>query len=401
MGTGKSTYFINEISQDLDNRYLVIVPTLNEIERYIKNADGVNTIKTPTHNNKDGKKLSNFKELLLDDCNIVITHELIKRIDNETIELIKNCDLTVIIDEALQVVETYNEVKNDDRKKVLKDGSLKLDESNHFVWTDKEYKDGVYLPLKEQCELKTLMGYKKNDNEIAKKIIWNFPTDFFEVVKDMYILTYLWNGSIQKCYFDLHKIPYEHKTLFDGKIVDYDLKYQQKEKERIKGLINLYDGKLNKIGEDKTIKSNPLSKSWYVKNNNKPLIEQLKKNTYTYFYNTTKTKSQDNMFTCYKDYTSQVKGKGYSKGFVSCNCKGTNDYAEKKSLAYLINLFVDPDIVSYFDVYNINLDQDTYALSEMIQWIFRSSIRNNEPINIYIPSLRMRKLFLEWINNKR
>lgn len=33
-----------------------------------------------------------------------------------------------------------------------------------------------------------------------------------------------------------------------------------------------------------------------------------------------------------------------------------------------------------------------YALSEMIQWIFRSRIRNNESINIYIPSSRMRNL---------
>lgn len=401
MGTGKSTYFINHIESDLFNRYLIIVPTLNEIERYIINANGVNRIKTPTQKNENGRKLSNFKELLLEDCNIVITHELIRRIDEETLELIKNCDLTVIIDETLQVVETYSDIKDSDRDLLFKTGYVALDSSNRFIWQDnEEYKDGVFNTFKKQCELGTLTGYKKNNNELAKKIMWNFPTQFFEIIKDTYILTYLWTGSIQKCYFELHNIQYEHKTLFNGQIVDYDLKYQENEKLRIKSLINLYDGKLNNIGDSSSIKTNPLSKSWYIKNSKKPLIQQVQKNVQTYFKNNVKTKSQDNMYTCYKDFNSQVRGKGYSKGFVSCNCKGTNDYADKKSLAYLINLFIDPDIVSYFNVYGIELDQDTYALSEMIQWIFRSCIRRSEPINLYIPSNRMRKLFCQWLDNK-
>ena len=38
-----------------------------------------------------------------------------------------------------------------------------------------------------------------------------------------------------------------------------------------------------------------------------------------------------------------------------------------------------------------------YALSEMIQLIFRSGIRNNEDINIYIPSSRIRKLLIDFL----
>jgi len=36
----------------------------------------------------------------------------------------------------------------------------------------------------------------------------------------------------------------------------------------------------------------------------------------------------------------------------------------------------------------------------MLQWIFRSSIRDNKPINIYIPSSRMRNLLVKWLNNE-
>ena len=32
----------------------------------------------------------------------------------------------------------------------------------------------------------------------------------------------------------------------------------------------------------------------------------------------------------------------------------------------------------------------------MLQWIFRSAIRNDKAINIYVPNIRMRKLLFDW-----
>jgi len=49
---------------------------------------------------------------------------------------------------------------------------------------------------------------------------------------------------------------------------------------------------------------------------------------------------------------------------------------------------------------NVRLDQDTYALAEMLQWIFRSRIRNDEPIDIYVPSERMRSLLIKWLEGE-
>ena len=43
-------------------------------------------------------------------------------------------------------------------------------------------------------------------------------------------------------------------------------------------------------------------------------------------------------------------------------------------------------------------DKDLWALSTMLQFIFRSRLRKGEPINLYIPSKRMRELFLKWLN---
>ena len=49
-------------------------------------------------------------------------------------------------------------------------------------------------------------------------------------------------------------------------------------------------------------------------------------------------------------------------------------------------------------MYDAELDEDAYALSEMLQLIWRSRIRNGENINVYIPSKRMRDLFKEWLD---
>ena len=90
--------------------------------------------------------------------------------------------------------------------------------------------------------------------------------------------------------------------------------------------------------------------------------------------------------------------------FLACNARATNNYADRHTLAYIANLYVNPFVRSYFDLKNkqdgtnIHVDEDLYALSSMLQWIWRSGIRRGEPISIYIPSTRMRTLFLNWLD---
>lgn len=44
--------------------------------------------------------------------------------------------------------------------------------------------------------------------------------------------------------------------------------------------------------------------------------------------------------------------------------------------------------------------EEQFALSEMIQFIWRSAIRDNKPIKLYIPSVRMRNLLEKWIEEQ-
>ena len=93
-----------------------------------------------------------------------------------------------------------------------------------------------------------------------------------------------------------------------------------------------------------------------------------------------------------------LKGKGYTKGFLSYNIRATNDYRDRDHLAYCVNVFYNPILKNYFVDHGVEIQEERYALSEMIQWIWRSSIRDGKEIWIYIPSRRMRELLQEWLS---
>jgi hypothetical protein len=60
---------------------------------------------------------------------------------------------------------------------------------------------------------------------------------------------------------------------------------------------------------------------------------------------------------------------------------------------------VHRDVRSYFDEQDIPTSEDLYAISTLVQWLWRSRIRQEPrlPITVYLPSERMRGLFLEWL----
>lgn len=396
MGSGKSTMAINYINANKDKKYLCIVPLLDECDRYKRKT------KINIFDPKDwGSKWKQFRNLVENDMNIVTTHALIQKMDLDMLELLKSKDYTLMIDECLDVLDTYK-ISKDDLKIIFNENLVSLDNDGFLVWNEekKPYK-GVYGDIKRLCSFKSLMGFKKdNSDELARIIMWNFPVDFFKCFEESFIFTYLWDGSIQKSYFDIHGIQYEKYMLDDnGQLIPHDKVLEFEKRRKVVDLINIYDGKFNNIGM-KIGKSNPLSKSWYEdkRKKNLAIFEQLKKNTENYFRTVTETEAKYNMYTVFKPYAKYISGKGFSRGLVACNARGTNNYRERKALAYLINFFMQPDIKQFIEHYHIEFDEDLFSLSALLQWIWRSQIRDGQPIEIYIPSERMRILLLMWID---
>ena len=126
-------------------------------------------------------------------------------------------------------------------------------------------------------------------------------------------------------------------------------------------------------------------------------MKRIKNNTVNYFKNITKSKSEFNMWTTFLDFKTILSGAKYTKGCVDCSARATNEYKHKKNLAYLCNRYYSPVIKNFFIDKGVIIDEDEWALSESIQWMFRSSIREQKNINIYIPSKRMRDLLMKWL----
>ena len=61
-----------------------------------------------------------------------------------------------------------------------------------------------------------------------------------------------------------------------------------------------------------------------------------------------KSKSNNNLWTTFKDFKNIIAGKGYSKGYLSSNMRATNEYRNRTAIAYLVNKYFNPLIKQFF-----------------------------------------------------
>lgn len=386
MGSGKTSWSIEYINENSNENILYITPFLTEVQRIKDSCNRV--FKEPI--NKGKGKLFSLNEFLSCKEDIAATHELFKHLDKESTEHIKNGKYTLILDEVLNVIDPYMLRKDD--LKILKDSNcITLDKDGFVIWNpNKKDYDSRFNEVKELAENKSLLVV--ND----KMLLWHYPPEIFGVFDKIYVLTYLFEASILSCYFDLYDIKYSKKSISNsnGK---YELCNYYIAIPNLSDLVNVYNGNLNNNIHQK---DNGLSSTWFEASINKNSIIQIKNNIYNYFKNIVKAngKSDSILWTTFKKQQPKLKGKGYTKQFLACNCRSTNEYADTYNLVYAINLYMHPSIMQFFTQRNIYPDQELYALAEMLQWIWRSRIRKGETINIYIPSNRMRLLFTSWLN---
>jgi hypothetical protein len=396
MGSGKTSAAINLMNNDTENHYIFITPYLNEIER-IKTKCNNRKFYEPKIYSENGKlvrKFDSLHDLLANNKNIVSTHALFKRANDDTKELIHAGNYILILDEVMDVVEQLD-LKKDDLK-ILIDQDMIYIKDNIIYWNEDKDFDSRYNDIRDMALNNSLVFYKDT------VLLWTFPVDVFKAFKEVYILTYMFEGQIQKYYYDFFNMEYEPYTVVNDKETGYTITAQTNEskeinkaiKTELKSKINIYEGQLNNIGDI----DYSLSSSWYDKKST-PTLKKLKNNILNYFQNIQKSKSNYNMWTTYDKHKGKLSGQGYTKGYIACNARATNEYRHKTTLAYTVNRFVNPIIYGFFFEKDITVNQNLYALSEMVQWIWRSAIREGNEINLYIPSKRMRNLLLDWLND--
>ena len=410
MGRGKTTSLINMMNENTEEKFIYITPYRDEIQRVIegcynryfetpKNFDKIN-LQTCT-------KYDDLLRIIEEDLNIVSTHALFQTFDERIIEALKNHNYTLILDEVANVVEAID-ISPDDIKLLKNQGIITVDDSKRIYWVNDNY-DGEFIKYKDSFKHGEVYLYGD------AVIIWCFPVGIFDCFDKVIISTYMFRGQLQCYYFQVNNIEFEYKSVvksvnengeYEFKVTDYIKDYDL---ESISKLINIYEGKLNLIGESKDKRKQPLSSTWY-KNANGEKLRIIQNNTYNYFRNICKRKSNEVIWTTFKERVDtpetkknrkiKIKPRSYAKGYVSCNARATNVYRDRDTVAYLINRYNSPVIINFFKDRGATVDEDIFALSELLQFMWRSAIRDGKPINVYIPSKRMRTLLIRWLNNE-
>ena len=403
MGTGKTSAMINMINKSSkDEHFLYVTPLLSETDRIVESCEKKD-FKAPQKKYNEKTRVKNKKEGLLELLrkkeNIVTTHALFHLFNEEMLELCRQSKYTLVLDESADVISEYK-LKPDDFLDFMElHAEVDAEDCVHWVnrktRNQKTYEGEKFLAERELCELGGVTAYKDS------ALLYVFPLKVFDSFAKTYVLTYLFEGQMQRYYYDFYGVKYKYLYVKGHSLKDYeitDIPQTHGTPSEFKSLIHICDHKrLNAIGEAPY----SLSKSWFeVGGSDSFNLKDLKNNMRTYFWRMRGGNSANCLWSVFNDFQDKCSPVGYSKSFLSCNTRASNDYRNTENLAYAINLYLNPYVKNFFGTHYIEVDDDMYSLSTMIQWIWRSRIRDGGEINVYVPSLRMRTLFENWLDNK-
>ena len=286
-----------------------------------------------------------------------------------------------------------------DRTMLFAGGYVRVEEETaRLRWNHERHPDygGKFDDIRSLCDNGNLVVYRPQSSKVDPVVLlWEFPSDFLRCFRQVFILTYLFHGSPMRSYLEAEGLSFNMKAVQNSTLLSWDAVDERKIKEDIRRLVSVYEGPMNTIG-NQVSRSNPLSSSWFDRAGERDL-KRLRQATTKFFERVSKTPSRQNGWTTFSKARKALQGKGYTRGFIPVNTKATNEHRDKKAMAYLVNVFHQPVIKGFFEDRGIPVYEDVHALSEMVQWVWRSGIRDREATHIFIPSERMRRLFKEWL----
>ncbi len=296
---------------------------------------------------------------------------------------------SLIVDESISAAERLLTTHSD--FEIVTEQLTTEGQNGKLRWRDPEY-SGAFVRIKEAADAGALF-------RVGASLIKMLDPEIFRAFDEVTMLTYLFNGQYQKGYLDCHGFQYRVVGIeHDERGARFSDKPDEPEPVDFGELIRIVDApRMNAPGNGRLA----LSKGWYSRHGySSKEITALRSGMRNFFQDITKSTKDDRLWTCFKDHQQKLvdrKTGRYRRDFLQSNARATNEYRHKTNIAYMVNRFVDPNLEYLFASRGRAVDEDLFALSEMLQWIWRSAIRVGEPINLYIPSSRMRKLLTDWI----
>lgn len=412
MGSNKTNRVLDWIDSNPNERYLYISPLLSEVDNTSRLATNLKHVsfEFPTTDDSDTKSDDLLAKLEIG-ANISCTHSLYLGMSEKHLDLIEKYGYIVIIDEEVGVIDAFNKYSTDDLAYLSANGDIEISEEDGMIsWVGAELgKKAKYKQFYNLCKAKAVYATRRSDTMLVTQM----PVELFTRAKRVIIMTYMFKGNVLDNFLKLKKVEVIPFTDVSPTIID---------KQSIRDLIDLkpLDRKLLKLG---------MSVYAYGKMDKKgfDLISNYIRSTGL----SVGAKAKDTMYTCPKDISpvemksgKRVAPRGFltyktdlldddgsvlldTKGkpktqdnfcWLHSGCRATNKYSYKWYLAHCYDRHPNLSVETYLYEYGSPIDKNVFALSEMLQWIWRSRIRNGEPIVLAIPNMRMHNLFLDWLN---
>lgn len=397
MGSGKTQSSISYMNEHSDQKFIYITPYLDEANRIKVGCPKLKFVEPKNLPKYELSKRKHTAALIKSGKNITTTHAAFRSYDEDMLNDIRNLGYTLIVDEDLSMMEEY-QVSSYDVQILIDLGYVKIVDGLCAV-TDKEYKGEVFRDILQYIRDRNVITV--HTGEKTRIFYWVLSKELVEAFNDVIILTYLFEASDLYNYFQINDIDFDYIGIksYGDNIYKY-CSYPGDTPEYVSTIEDkihiMDDERLNDVGCEKY----SLSLRWFDRYGDD--AEQLRKNIETCYKTRWKDiSSSDIMWSTYKTYEEYLCPRGLKRSFVPFNIKATNELRDKTHLIYAVNIYKNVSEKIYYRNNGLEVDDDKYALSIMIQWIWRSAIRDGQEIYLYIPSRRMRKLLTDWMIDVR
>ena len=425
MGNGKTTTVLRYIENDhiqTGKKWLYCTEYLNELRtRTEENPEAAGLWCFPT--NDEGTKVESFFALVNERKGLIgITHNLLKLLaaHPEAQAFMLGRGYSLYIDETISLIDVCK-VKQGDFMMWLNNGLIAIDsvQNGKVIRTDKEANTAGLLStfdwFEKECRSGCIHASIRQSEEGAHfvAVTDHVPVGLLCHFDRIILTTYLFEGSVMHSYFKLNNIkPTKSDIGVKSRVT------MQKVRELLK-----IDDKYNKHFE-----GHSLSASWYKEasaGKHQKVIDLLGKTIrnaaekhgcekdhsllgYTHPIDSLPKHGKQKGFVRPERYKPQVfirseNGKVTKEVdkekscFIPCSARASNEYAHKKVMIHAFNRYPNQVVATYLQDAGAPINKDRFALSEMIQWIWRSCIRKGEEVTVLVLSERMNKLLKEWL----
>ncbi|WP_282182874.1 hypothetical protein [Aliiroseovarius marinus] len=393
-----------------ENRYLIVTPLLTECERIV--AEARIPFQQPEIVQSDPEietKKDHLIQLLWEKKNVVTTHAMFDNLSDVARDgLLDEYDL--VIDEVMSVVDDGYRVKQKTWEQFyIGNGYVTVHPDTGQItptdrWEDdvEQVDDALSVDVFKAAKAGRLYHLRDGINLAV------MPEVLLKAGRSLTVYTFKAEGSLMKAYLERLGLDPVHDT--GGPEVEREFIRKARDLITVKRIPALEGLKLSHSGQTKSdaskldvavpkalrsLRQNGLSEIQL----SKVLITTPKEKWFWKGKAPTKTaESEGNVPFKPGPYAknSRLVSRQDRAKWIPNTTRGTNDYRDATHLIYIYDQFLNPNIQQWFGGADV-ISHDDYALTELIQVIWRTQVRDDKPITVYIPSERMRELFLNWL----